>query len=172
MSKDAGELREQALEIARGRLAHRTGALERFTAAMKSDSSLQESIERVGASTGSLLMDALRDVGADLARVIDQWDATDDPARRARRLLPPLVLTPPAVDLSQSDTARLRRPGTKWTDKQLKELAACRQKHGTKAAAQKFGISQPRVRQLLPTTPKRVKAHDPFGRARKGKGAR
>jgi hypothetical protein len=38
-----------------------------------------------------------------------------------------------------------------WTDERLDELAAYRKKHGTKAAAEHFGISVGRVRQLLPS---------------------
>jgi len=40
--------------------------------------------------------------------------------------------------------------GKKWTDEELAELRAFRDEHGTKATAQKFGISEARVRQLLP----------------------
>jgi hypothetical protein len=41
--------------------------------------------------------------------------------------------------------------GEKWTDEKLAELRAFRDEHGTKAAAKKFGISEARIRQLLPT---------------------
>ncbi len=46
--------------------------------------------------------------------------------------------------------ARNRKsPGDKWTDEELAELRELRDKHGTKAAAQRFGITTARVRQLL-----------------------
>jgi hypothetical protein len=38
----------------------------------------------------------------------------------------------------------------KWTPEKLAELRAFRDEHGTKAAAKKFGISEARIRQLLP----------------------
>ncbi|MCL6555003.1 MAG: hypothetical protein K6T56_01430 [Burkholderiales bacterium] len=41
----------------------------------------------------------------------------------------------------------------KWTPEKLAELRAFRDEHGTKAAAKKFGISEARVRQLLPKEP-------------------
>jgi hypothetical protein len=43
-----------------------------------------------------------------------------------------------------------KSPGDKWTDDELAELREIRDKHGTKAAAQRFGITTARVRQLLP----------------------
>jgi hypothetical protein len=39
----------------------------------------------------------------------------------------------------------------KWTPEKLDDLRAYRDKQGTKAAARQFGISEARVRQLLPT---------------------
>jgi len=39
----------------------------------------------------------------------------------------------------------------KWTDEELARLRAFRDQHSTKAAAEKFGISESRVRQLLST---------------------
>jgi hypothetical protein len=39
----------------------------------------------------------------------------------------------------------------KWTPERKAELRAYRDEHGTKAAARQFGISEARVRQLLPT---------------------
>jgi hypothetical protein len=39
----------------------------------------------------------------------------------------------------------------KWTPEKLAELRAYRDEHGTKAAAKKLGVSEARVRQLLPT---------------------
>lgn len=55
-----------------------------------------------------------------------------------------------------------------WTEAKKAELRAHKERHGTKAAAEKFGISQARVRQVLgpqvqPTT---FEAHDPFARRR------
>jgi hypothetical protein len=40
----------------------------------------------------------------------------------------------------------------KWTSEMLQELSAYRDEHGTRAAAKHFGISDARVRQLLPNT--------------------
>jgi hypothetical protein len=56
--------------------------------------------------------------------------------------------------------ARERRsPGGKWTDEELAALRDYRDKHGTKAAARQFGISESRVRQLLPTEKPPRKSH-------------
>lgn len=56
-------------------------------------------------------------------------------------------------------------PAKKWTPERLAELAEYRKKHGTKAAAERFGISPARVRTLLPSEkPARPakKAHSVF----------
>lgn len=56
-------------------------------------------------------------------------------------------------------------PAKKWTAQRLAELAACRKAHGTKAAAERFGVSPARVRELLPSEkPARPakKAHSVF----------
>lgn len=59
---------------------------------------------------------------------------------------------------------QLHAPGSPWTDDDLKRLAQYRKTHGTKAAAQEFGISQSRVRQLLPTNKTKLPtANAPFG---------
>jgi hypothetical protein len=45
-----------------------------------------------------------------------------------------------------------KAPGRRrWTDEERAELRDYRDAHGTKAAARKFGISEARIRQLLPT---------------------
>jgi len=45
-----------------------------------------------------------------------------------------------------------KAPGVRerWTDEALAELRAYRDEHGTRAAAERFGISESRIRQLLP----------------------
>jgi hypothetical protein len=56
--------------------------------------------------------------------------------------------------------ARERKsPGGKWADEELAELRDYRNKFGTKAAAEKFGISEARIRQLLPTEKPPRKSH-------------
>lgn len=47
----------------------------------------------------------------------------------------------------------------KWTPEALRELANCREKHGTEGAAAHFGISATRVRQLLPSEKKTPAKH-------------
>jgi hypothetical protein len=49
----------------------------------------------------------------------------------------------------------------RWTPEKLAELRAFRDEHGTKAAAEKFGISTSWVRQLLPTKKSRRKPDRP-----------
>jgi hypothetical protein len=43
------------------------------------------------------------------------------------------------------------KPGEIWTDKELAELRAYRDLHGTKAASEEFGVSRSRISQLVPT---------------------
>lgn len=52
----------------------------------------------------------------------------------------------PAPDVEAPSAA----DGERWTADRLASLKQCRDAHGTKAAAEKFGISVQRVRQLLP----------------------
>jgi hypothetical protein len=56
---------------------------------------------------------------------------------------------PPSL-LIQSWFSLHARERKKWTDERLAALRAFRDEHGTKAAARKFGISEARIRQLLP----------------------
>lgn len=51
----------------------------------------------------------------------------------------------------------------KWTEENLRKLAAFREEKGTQAAAEEFGISTARVRQLLPNTPSNSKKPEPRG---------
>lgn len=57
--------------------------------------------------------------------------------------------------------------GKRWDGPALRELQEYRDKHGTTSAAEKFGITAGRIRQLLPKEPASVKANDPFGRTAK-----
>lgn len=57
--------------------------------------------------------------------------------------------------------------GKRWDALALRELQEYRDKHGTTAAAERFGITAGRIRQLLPKEPTSVKANDPFGRTAK-----
>jgi hypothetical protein len=84
------------------------------------------------------------------------------------------LVAPRALHLSiEPDTA-----GTlvKWTDERKEALRAFRKAHGTKAAALEFGISQQRIRQLLPeesAKPSKLEPHNVFarpGRAPKRRG--
>lgn len=50
----------------------------------------------------------------------------------------------------------------KWTDDKLKELADYRSTHGTKATAEKFSITETRVRQLLPGEKPKPKGYSAF----------
>lgn len=43
---------------------------------------------------------------------------------------------------------------SKWTANELAEMRRYKEQHGTKATAEKYGISEPRVRKLCPTTTK------------------
>lgn len=57
--------------------------------------------------------------------------------------------------------------GRRWDAGELQELQEYRDKNGTKAAAERFGISTTRVRQLLPRAPASPRANDLFGRTTK-----
>lgn len=57
----------------------------------------------------------------------------------------------------------------RWSSEKLEELASYRKTHGTKAAAEKFQVSEARVRQLLPgedTSPKGFSAFNQQGKKR------
>jgi hypothetical protein len=59
---------------------------------------------------------------------------------------------PPASEKHQPQKQQVSQPGTqkRWTDELKQELADYREKHGTKKAAEHFGISAQRIRHLLP----------------------
>lgn len=50
----------------------------------------------------------------------------------------------------------------RWTEERLAELRSYRDEHGAKAAGDKFGISDGRVRQLLPKEPRKPSGHSVF----------
>jgi hypothetical protein len=59
--------------------------------------------------------------------------------------------------------------GTKklWTPERLEQLRSYREKHGTSAAAKQFGVSDTRVRDLLPGDKSEPKGHSVFNLRRK-----
>lgn len=61
----------------------------------------------------------------------------------------------PVVTPSASD-------GVRWTPEALTELKTYRKKHGTKKAAEKFGITEQRIRQLLPGDKPQPKGYSAF----------
>lgn len=52
--------------------------------------------------------------------------------------------------------------GKKWTPEKLAELKSYREKHGTKKAAEHFGISEQRIRGLLPSEKPQPKGYSAF----------
>lgn len=76
-------------------------------------------------------------------------------------LMTPIAPEPLPPPTKQSDTseAGVRQV---WKGERLAALAAYRRDHGTKAAAEKFQISQGRVRQLLPAEPAKPAPASPF----------
>lgn len=72
-----------------------------------------------------------------------------------------LTPTPPTgTEKHQGHQGSASQTGTtkRWTDTAKQELAAYRERHGSKAAAEKFGISGQRLRELLPKEGKPKKA--------------
>lgn len=65
-------------------------------------------------------------------------------------------------DEQQQAPQRPPEAGKKWTPERLQALKACRDKHGTKAAAAEFGISPQRVRALLPEEKPKPRGHSVF----------
>ncbi|MCZ2103089.1 MAG: hypothetical protein OZ923_03200 [Comamonadaceae bacterium] len=65
------------------------------------------------------------------------------------------------IRIIQADTQRgandTASTGKKWTPERRQKLASYRKKHGTKAAAEHYGISGARIRELLPKEPKEAK---------------
>ena len=52
--------------------------------------------------------------------------------------------------------------GKKWTPERLAELKACRDKYGTVGAAKQYGISDARIRSLLPSDKSQPKGYSAF----------
>lgn len=77
--------------------------------------------------------------------------------RSRGRLREPDVAPEAATDVEATPPSGLR-----WTPERLKELSDFREKHGTKKAAEHFGIAQARVRQLLPKKPPAAPASSAF----------
>lgn len=64
--------------------------------------------------------------------------------------------------------AAIHSSGTnRWTAEFSAEVEAFREKHGTKAAAEKYGVSTARIRKKLPRDRVATKANNPFGLDRK-----
>ena len=82
-----------------------------------------------------------------------------------RALVRPLVDAVPTGQESTQTNSHLdteRKKGEPWTHETLAELAGYRNNHGTKAAAQRFKITEARVRALLPTAESPPKGHSVF----------
>lgn len=94
------------------------------------------------------------------AFVVTWAEQTSTPVPSAlTQILGALSALPPVSEPAESGTP------VKWTDEQIAKLKAFREVHGTRRAAKEFGISEQRVRQLLPKElPKRgdVQAHNVF----------
>jgi hypothetical protein len=69
---------------------------------------------------------------------------------------------PEAVAIA-SETEKISSKGKPWTEERLKEVAAYRQGHGTKAAAEHFGISTALIRGKLPSEKTNKRNSSPFG---------
>lgn len=54
-----------------------------------------------------------------------------------------------------------RGTSKRWTPEELAELRSYKAAHGTKATAERFNISQARVRKLVPTEPEKAAAGQP-----------
>lgn len=67
-----------------------------------------------------------------------------------------------ATDVSDVPIEAAPSSNVRWTPERLKELSEFRERHGTKKAAEHFGIAQARVRQLLPKKPAASPANSAF----------
>jgi len=142
------ELRDRAHLLAARRLSSRPGAAERFRQYLESPPG--STAWRFWVVTmGPMVSFGPTGPGshdADLLRFIDEWtqgDASPDDVAP----LPAL-----ANDDASSATAAPKRT-KKWTPEALAELRAYRVAHGTKKAAAFAGVSDGRVRQLVPYKP-------------------
>jgi hypothetical protein len=79
---------------------------------------------------------------------------------RSRARLPERKLASEAPTDVQVEAAPVSN--VRWTPERLKELSEFRERHGTKKAAEHFGIAQARVRQLLPKKPAASPASSAF----------
>lgn len=78
----------------------------------------------------------------------------------------PVAASAPQRQIKGDDASSKKGRGTevRWTDEELGNLKAYRAEHGTKKAAERFSISEARVRHLLPqeVAPSTVTAANPF----------
>lgn len=94
-------------------------------------------------------------VAADTGRVVHPW---------AQRYVKLRGLCNPVDSTSVVDVNGKSRPsgGKRWTPQKLAELKAYRESNGTKKAAEHFGISQARIRHLLPGDKPKEKGYSAF----------
>lgn len=71
-------------------------------------------------------------------------------------------IDPAATPMTDTAGAPVKAAGKRWTPKCLDDLGRYREAHGTKAAAEKFGISDSRVRELLPREKSAPKGYSAF----------
>lgn len=89
---------------------------------------------------------------------VNSWLARD-PANSLKWLhavLEPGPSAEPAPDVPSKRAPKF------WTEERKEQLRAYREKHGTKKAAEHFGVSCARVRQLLPTGKTKTKGYSAF----------
>lgn len=122
---------------------------------------------------GSEVRPSMREYQADLQAIGTRADSK--PARSAKSMgrapLAPSAAVPEgiAVPLEAGDIHPQTRhaKGSRWTDAKLMALAEVRRSEGTKIAGESFGISEQRVRALLPGGSTERTANAPFGPTRK-----
>lgn len=155
-------LRERLLALARIRLKSHPVALAAFEKeTAKPDGGAIGATVSLLDMPGFRLWAAMGDadkLNHKLLPVIDNWAAV----HRAVEHLLPMQAEPPDPGPREATAAQYSNGTKRWTPESMRELAEYRQKHGTKKAASWAGVTESRVRALLPRGAPRAKGYGVF----------
>lgn len=170
------EIRDRLLELARVRLKSRFGAFEQFRftldglvegSAILARASLMPAPWTTAFRLG--LGEAATQIDAHFLRIIDDWAQREAPARQIPALegVQPLAAEPQAeahsaAPIVAESASNAPGNGKVWSPEKLAELKAYRAAHTMPETAKKFGISEQRIRQLLPSKKPKVKGYSAF----------
>lgn len=103
---------------------------------------------------------ALKELHAERARLLAVLDGKKPPAQESSP-------APTPESVAENRASSVPGNGKVWTPEKLAELKAYREKNSTKKAAEYFGISEARIRQLLPREKPKPKGYSVFAHCMK-----